>query len=229
MLAQLVASDMHQMAQGLISLLQHRSLAALILYQQFDNGMLFSRVLSYLKGTHDLCLTYHFGSKSQHPTIKKQATIFSDSDFASDVSNRRSVSGYVVMLGGGPVCWQSRRQKSISTSTAEAEYVALFEASKQALWITRLINEFKVADKLIGKDSILTFTDNQSAMAIANGTSSAKTKHIDIAYHFVQDCVEKKIINLKYIPTNEMLADILTKPLSRAKAEPLRQELLRLY
>ena len=66
-------------------------------------------------------------------------------------------------------------------------------------------------------------------MTIANGTNSAKTKHIDIAYHFVQDCVEKKIVNLKYIPTDKMLADILTKPLSRAKAEPLRQELFRLY
>lgn len=129
------------------------------------------------------------------------------------------------MLGGGPLCWQSRRQKSISTSTAEAEYVALFEAAKQALWLTRLVKEFKIVDEIIGKKGILSFTDNQSALAIAKGTNSAKTKHIDIAYHFVQNCVQENIIDLNYVPTNKMLADILTKPLPRAKAEPLCQQL----
>lgn len=68
---------------------------------------------------------------------------------------------------------------------------------------------------------MLTLTDNQSALAIAKGTSSSKTKHIDVAYHFVRDCVRDQKINLNYIPTTEMLADILTKPLSHVKAKPL--------
>ena len=129
------------------------------------------------------------------------------------------------MLGGGPVCWQSRRQKSVSTSTAEAEYVALFEAAKQAVWVKRLLGEFQTTSELIESEGILTFTDNQSAIAISKGTSSAKTKHIDVAYHFVRESLENNTIYLKYIPTGMMLADILTKPLPQVKAKPLCQQI----
>ena len=138
--------------------------------------------------------------------------MYTDSDFAPDTTTRRSVSGFLVMLGNGPVCWQSKKQKSVSTSTAEAEYVALFEGAKQSTWVIRLLQELGAADLLHDNGSILTYTDNQSALAIAEGTNSTKTKHIDIAYHFVRECIQNKKIHVKYIPTNLMLADILTKP-----------------
>ena len=117
-------------------------------------------------------------------------SLFSDSDFASDTTSRKSVNGFIMMLGGGPVSWQSRRQKSISTSTAEAEYVALFEAAKQSIWVKRLLEELNVTEELLG-DKMVTFTDNQSAIAIAKGTNSTKTKHIDVAYHFVRECSKR--------------------------------------
>lgn len=132
------------------------------------------------------------------------------------------------MLDAGPVCWQSRRQKSVSTSTAEAEYVALYEASKQAVWISKFMKELSVSDELIGNDGMVVFTDNQSALAIAKGTDSAKTKHIDVAYHYVRYCLQKKLTDIKYIPTTMMLADILTKPLPNSKARPLHQKIFSL-
>lgn len=183
------------------------------------------RVLRYIKGSENFCIKYCFGPISQTLDQEHKAVMYSDSDFASDVTTRRSVSGYILMIGGGPVCWQSRRQKSISTSTAEAEYVALFEASKQAIWVHGFLSDLRVAKELIDENGLLTFTDNQSALAIAKGANSTKTKHIDIAYHFVRDCVNKGTINIKYIPTTQMLADILTKPLPFSKAGPLIQQI----
>ncbi|KAI0995313.1 hypothetical protein K3495_g12869 [Podosphaera aphanis] len=131
------------------------------------------------------------------------------------------------MLGGGPICWQSKRQKSISASTAEAEYVALFEASKQIIWVTGFLDELHVFDKLVDDKGMLTYTDNQSALAIANGANSAKTKHINVAYHFIRRCIQDGIINVKYIPTGRMLADIFTKPLPFSKAKLLYQQIFR--
>ena len=129
------------------------------------------------------------------------------------------------MIGGGPVCWQSKRQKSGSTSTAEAEYIALREAAKKAVWVKRLLEKLHVADSFVSKDGILTYTDNQSALAMAKGTNSSKTKHVDVSYHYVRGCVQEGEINLNYIRTNHMLADILTKPLSRQKAEPISRRI----
>ncbi|KAI0994142.1 hypothetical protein K3495_g14041 [Podosphaera aphanis] len=185
------------------------------------------RVLRYIKESANYCVTYSFGPMSSVLTQELKAVIYSDSDFASDTTTRRSVSAYILMLGGGPVCWQSRRQKSISTSTAEAEYVALFEASKQAAWTTGFLNELRVANTLIDKDGLLTYTDNQSAQAIAKGSNSTRAKHIDVAYHYVRKCVQDRTINVKYIPTNQMLADILTKPLPFSKANPLHKQIFR--
>lgn len=183
------------------------------------------RVLRYLKGTKEYCITYNFGPKPNLLTPELKPTLYSDSDFASDVTTRRSVSGYVLMIGGGPVCWQSKQQKSVSTSTTEAEYMALCEAAKQAVWVTRLLEELHVADKLIDEGGILSFTDNQSALAIAKGTNSSKTKHIDVAYHFIRECIQAKKINLKYIATDKMLADILTKPLPQQKAKSICEQI----
>ena len=171
------------------------------------------RVYRYLNQTREKCITYNFGPSSIQPNKRVMAKMFSDSDFASDVISRRSVSGFILFIGSGPVCWQSKRQKSIATSTMEAEYIALFEASKQVIWVTRLLRELQVADELIGPDGMKVYTDNQSALALANGTNSTKAKHIDVAYHLTRRCVKTGTIDIEYIPTKDMLADPLTKGL----------------
>ncbi|KAI1005464.1 hypothetical protein K3495_g2750 [Podosphaera aphanis] len=186
------------------------------------------RVFRNLRGTADYSVTYCFGPLFSEPLQSAKIVMYSDSDYAGDVVTRHSVSGYVVMLGGGPVCWQSKQQKSVSTSIAEAEYVALSEAAKQAVWVNRLLGELHVGDAITNASGSLILSDNQSALSIAGGTNSAKTKHIDVACHFVRECIEEKKIQVKYIPTNMMLADLLTKPLSHSKARPLCYELFQL-
>ena len=186
------------------------------------------RVFKYIKGSTDFHITDNFSPIFNTLTQDSKVMLYSDSDFAADVTTRKSVSGYIMMLGNGPICWQSRRQKSISTSTAEAEYVALFEAAKQAIWVTGYLKELRLSDTLIDNGGILTFTDNQSALAIAKGANSAKTKHIDVKYHHVRKCVHDGIININYIPTAKMLADILTKPLPISKAEPILQQIFQI-
>ena len=96
----------------------------------------------------------------------------------------------------------------------EAEYIAIFEASKQAIWVSRFLKELHVADQLVGDKGMLVYSDNQSAISLAKGTSSTKAKHIDVAYHFSRNCVNDGTIRVEYIPTEYMLADILTKPLN---------------
>lgn len=91
--------------------------------------------------------------------------------------------------------------------------------SKQAVWVTKFLYELYVSRDLISKDGLLTFTENQNAIAIAKGTYSPKTKHV-----YVENFVENRRINLKYIPTNNMLADILTKLLP-FKEKPLCKKL----
>ncbi|KAI0992448.1 hypothetical protein K3495_g15737 [Podosphaera aphanis] len=130
------------------------------------------------------------------------------------------------MLGGGPVCWQSSRQKSVATSTAEAEYVAIYEASKLAVWFNRFVKELRASEELLDHGGIVTLTDNQSALALAKGTNSSKTKHIEVAYHYTREFITNGDIKLDYIPTGDMLADILTKPLPYSKLNPIKQDIL---
>ena len=124
-----------------------------------------------------------------------------------------------------PFLGSPEKKKSVSTSTAEAEYVVLSEASKQSIWVSRMLKELHVADQFLYKGGMLIYTDNQSAMAIAKGTNSSKTKHIDVAYHFVCEKVNSGEVSISYIPTGKMIADILTKPLLAPKARPLCAEI----
>ncbi|KAI1003740.1 hypothetical protein K3495_g4474 [Podosphaera aphanis] len=107
----------------------------------------------------------------------------------------------------------------------EAEYIALFETSKHAIWVKRFFNELKVTDQLIGNNGILVLTDNQSALSLVEGINSAKAKHIDAAYHFTRDCVIDGDIRVKFIPSEKMLTDILTKPLPHSRVKLLCQQI----
>ena len=132
------------------------------------------------------------------------------------------MSGYVFMYGGGAISWSSQKQKSVSVSTSEAEYIALGEAVREALYLQNLF-------KQIGLDFTPTkvYEDNQAAMAIVkNPVFHNRQKHIDIQLHFVCDIVEKKkLIQVEYCPMNYMVADIFTKPLPQPVFEQHRKNL----
>ncbi|MCO5588028.1 hypothetical protein L7F22_041982 [Adiantum nelumboides] len=111
---------------------------------------------------------------------------------AGDVDTRKSTSGYVFTLAGGAVSWCSRLQKIVALSTTEAEYISATEASKEAIWLARLCSEFGLPDKapMLGCDS-------QSAICLAkNAMFHARTKHIDVRYHFIREVLEDGLITL---------------------------------
>ncbi len=170
------------------------------------------RVLRYLKGTINLTLQYK-------KTENTEVTGYSDADWANDMDTRRSTTGNVFIMCGGPISWLSQRQATVALSTAEAEYIALSSASQEAVWLQRLLTD-------IGEDYTKPMTimeDNQGAIAIAkNPVGHKRTKHIDIRYHFVREQVQKGVIEIEYLSTKEMLADIFTKPLARGQFEYLR-------
>ena len=145
---------------------------------------------------------------------------YSDADWAGDVDDRKSTSGYMFQIAGGPVSWKSRKQDTVALSTAEAEYVALSSAVQECIWLQRLLCE--LGKPLGGPTAIL--EDNQSSIAMArNPQFHGRAKHIDIKHHFVRERVSDGSIELKYCPTNEMVADILTKGLAHQQFSFLRE------
>jgi hypothetical protein len=140
---------------------------------------------------------------------------YSDSDYAGDHTDRHSVSGHIFMLNMGPISWASAKQRCVATSTTEAEYIALCEASKQGQWLRTLLQEIG-REKLLGGRGhrVQLFGDNQASLAIAaDPMSHRRTKHIDVRYHYVRQLVAFGKMDVDYIRTEDMLADVLTKPL----------------
>lgn len=166
------------------------------------------RVLRYLKGTPELGLTYQ--------KTGKPACGYVDADWANCITDRKSFTGYAFTLSGCPISWASRKQKTAALSSVEAEYMALTEAAKEAAYLKRLLLELGHSEK--AKINVL--CDNTGAIKLAeNPVFHSRTKHIDIRHHYVREALEKGIITIEYLETNEMAADVLTKGLPRSKYE----------
>ena len=122
--------------------------------------------------------------------------------------DRKSVSGYIVCINGNPVSWSSRKQKTTALSSCEAEFLALSEAVREALWLRQLLAEMDVGFV----QPIKIRVDNQSAIRLAeNPVQHQRSKHIDIRYFRIREEIEKGRIELEYVMTDHNLADILTK------------------
>lgn len=140
---------------------------------------------------------------------------FVDADGASQ-EHRRAITGYVFIVDGGAVSWASKKQELVTLSTAESEYVAATHAAKEAIWLRRLISEVY---RPLSEPTTLR-SDNQSAIALTkDGSYHARTKHIDIHYHFIRYSIEAGSIRLIYCPTDKQTADILTKALPSVKVK----------
>lgn len=160
------------------------------------------RVVRYLKGTIDMGLAFSPDSKPMNG--------FVDADWGNATEDRRSFSGYVFLLGGGPVSWESRKQRTVALSTTEAEYMALSECVKEAIYLRRFVNELG----FINLSNMTIFCDNQSALKLAeNPVYHSRSKHIDIRHHFVRDVVKHKELRVASISTDDQAADLLTKSL----------------
>ncbi|KAL5499747.1 hypothetical protein EMCRGX_G011207 [Ephydatia muelleri] len=173
------------------------------------------RILRYLKGTINLGLKFE-------KTADSSIIGFSDADWAGDLDNRHSTSGNLFVMSGGAISWLSKKQPVVALSTTEAEYVALGAATQEVVWLRRLLSDIKASPKM----PTIISEDNQGTIAIArNPVYHARTKHIDIKYHYVREALMDGVIDLVYCPTQQMTADILTKPLSRDQFETLRHEM----
>jgi hypothetical protein len=144
---------------------------------------------------------------------------YSDADWARNAEDRKSISGGCFYVGNNLVAWMSKKQASISLSTAEAEYITVGNYCTQLLWMKTLLG-----DCGFSQDTLIINCDNTSAINISkNPVQHFQTKHIDIRHHFLRDLVESEVVSLSFIPTENQLADILTKPLDGSKFESLRK------
>ena len=169
------------------------------------------RVVQYLKGTRELKLILG----GQNPV---DLTGFTDSDWANCLDTRQSIGGYSFTLGSSIVSWSTRKQKTITSSSCEAEYTAAFECAKEAIWLCTLLSSISFAPS--GHTTIL--CDNNAAINLSEDLSlHQQVKHVDIKYHFLCEQVHSNDLKLSYVNTNDNLADIFTKALDTTKFEKL--------
>jgi hypothetical protein len=162
--------------------------------------------MRYLKGTMELKLT--LGGKD----ISLQG--YCDADWGGDASTRKSTTGYVFFLGVGAISWNSKRQPTVALSTTEAEYMAASQSAKEAIWLRQLMADVGCVQ---GEATII-MCDNQGCIALAkNPKHHSRTKHIDVQHHFIREKIEDEVIELRYCPTEHMVADVLTKALGRVR------------
>lgn len=162
-------------------------------------------IFRYLAGTKTHTLMY---GNEHHDLIG-----YTDADGASQ-EHRHAISGFAFLIDGGAISWASRKQELVTLSTAEAEYVAATHAAKECIWLRKL------SIPLFGSHSTPTtlYCDNQAALHLATDDNyHARTKHIDIRFHFIRQTITDGEINIEYCPTQAMTADILTKALLKFK------------
>lgn len=129
--------------------------------------------------------------------------------------DRRSYSGYVFILAGLAVTWESRKQRTVALSSTEAEYMSLSESVKEGIYLQRFLRELGFGTLV---NTVEISCDNMGAQKIAsNPIFHSRTKHIDVRYHFVREALRNNKICLRYLPTEDMGADALTKGLPGPK------------
>jgi hypothetical protein len=174
------------------------------------------RVLRYMKGTKKLGIKFN---KSEGFELYG----YCDADWAGNLDTRRSTTGYVFILAGGAISWKVKAQPTVALSSAEAEYMALSAAVQEAIYLRNLMKDLSYE---IRKPTII-FQDNQACMSMAkNPTNHQRRKHIDIRYHFINEAIETDQVQVVYRKTEEMHADIFTKPLSKIKFEKHRSAIM---
>ncbi|KAJ2911698.1 hypothetical protein MD484_g8716, partial [Candolleomyces efflorescens] len=169
------------------------------------------RCLRYLKRTINMELVYTGNKSNQSPTMTFHG--FVDAAWSDDIDTSKSTGGYVFISNEGAVGWSSKRQPMVSLSSTEAEYISMCYAGQHLAWLRSFLED--IGHKQTSPTDL--YNDNQGAIALSKDPQfRARTKHIQRKYHYVRDdLVNKNQAVIKYIPTGDMVADIMTKPLPR--------------
>jgi hypothetical protein len=176
---------------------------------------LIKRILRYVRGTAHLGLQLHVGASSE-------LIAYSDADWAGCPDTRRSTSGYCVFLGTNLVSWSSKRQPTVSRSSAEAEYRAVANCVAESVWLRQLLLELH---QPVSKATVV-YCDNISATYLStNPVQHQRTKHVEIDLHFVRDRVSLGEVRVLHVPTSSQYADIFTKGLPTTVFEEFRTSL----
>jgi hypothetical protein len=161
------------------------------------------RVLRYIRGTVELGIFYKRRGD-------RMLLAYTDSDYAGDVCDRKSTSGYVFSLSGGAVSWTSKKQPIVTLSTTEAEYVAAASCATQGIWMKRVLERLGHSQN----NCITILCDNSSTIKLSkNPVLHGRSKHIDVRFHFLRDLTRGGKVKLVYCGSKDQLADIMTKPL----------------
>ncbi|XP_074373454.1 secreted RxLR effector protein 161-like [Apium graveolens] len=172
------------------------------------------RILRYIKGTIDYGLVY------SRENGNNMLTGYSYSDLAGNIIDRKSTGGVAFYLNDNLITWISQKQKCIALSSCEVEFMAATVAACQGIWLRNLLSQ--ITDEKVGPVTL--FIDNKSAIDLAkNSMFHGRSKHIDIRYHFICECVDRGEIVVKHVATENQRADILTKALATVKFERMRK------
>jgi hypothetical protein len=176
---------------------------------------LVKRILQYIQGTSHLGLQLYSGSSSD-------LVAYSNADWAGCPDTRKSTSGFCVFLGKNMVSWSSKRQQTVSRSSAEAEYRAVANCIAESCWLRQLLTELHHPPSR----ATVVYCDNVSAMYLSsNPVQHQRTKHVEINLHFVRDRVALGEARVLHVPTSLQYADIFTKGLPTGVFEDFRSSL----
>ncbi|PRQ31135.1 putative RNA-directed DNA polymerase [Rosa chinensis] len=162
------------------------------------------RILRYLKSAPGKGLMFF---KYQHLNVSR----YTDADWVGSITDRKSTSGYFTLVGGNLVSWRSKKQKVVARSSAEAEYRGMAHGVCELLWLRNLLRDLGFKPK----SAMQLYCDNKAAIDIShNPVQHDRTKHVEVDRHFIKEKLDAKLISFRFVPTEEQLANILTKAVS---------------
>ncbi|GAQ84618.1 hypothetical protein KFL_001980010, partial [Klebsormidium nitens] len=159
--------------------------------------------------------------RSLNARISTTLIAYCDADYAGDVDTKRSTTGYVFLMYGGPVSWSSGLQPTVAASTVKAEYMSAAQSVKEALWFRKLGGDLE-----LDFGTVLIYCDNQGPIRLLkHPIASQRLKHIDVIHHFARERVARKEVAFAYCGTEDMKADIMTKALAPGKFKKCKSEI----
>jgi hypothetical protein len=176
------------------------------------------QALKYLAGTRTLGLTFRRSARK----LNLDPTVYPDASWISEIDSGRSHSGVITLLNGNPIHWWSKKQSMVALSSTEAEYIALGEAAKDAVWLREWLTA------VLGLTvPIRVLCDNSAALKVAaNDSDSSRTRHYTARHHFVRELILENQLRLEWVSTQEQAADLLTKQLTEEKLRIWRDRFL---